>query len=138
MENSMTPSRREILVTLLGAPLALAGCAGTRVPPLPPGQLVGPSDGIGHRLRDGFRPVPAADHWSRRAVVIVGGGIAGLAATWRLLKAGFEDFTLLELEATPGGTSRSGSSALVSYPWGAHYVPTPLKENRLLLTLLDE
>src|SRR5262249_52741076 len=36
------------------------------------------------------------------------------------------------------GTSRSGSSPLVPYPWGAHYIPAPMKENRLLVALLDE
>ncbi len=71
-------------------------------------------------------------------MLIVGGGVAGLAAAWRFRKAGFRDFLLLELEKEPGGTSRSGSSPVVAYPWGAHYVPAPLAENRLLTTLLNE
>jgi glycine/D-amino acid oxidase-like deaminating enzyme len=78
------------------------------------------------------------DRWQRIGVVIVGGGVAGLAAAWRFLRAGFEDFLLLELETTPGGTSRSGSGAVVPYPWGAHYVPVPLAENRLFVALLEE
>jgi hypothetical protein len=71
-------------------------------------------------------------------VVIVGAGVAGLAAAWRLRRAGFTDFVLLELEPVPGGTARSGTSALCAYPWGAHYIPAPMKENRALVTLLDE
>ena len=35
-------------------------------------------------------------------------------------------------------SSGSGTSPLVPYPWGAHYVPAPLRENRLLVTLLEE
>ena len=37
-----------------------------------------------------------------------------------------------------GGTSRSGQSPLTAYPWGAHYVPVPLPENRSLIALLRE
>jgi hypothetical protein len=56
------------------------------------------------------------------------------------LKEGFEDFVLLELERAPGGTSQSGQRAgsVVPYPWGAHYLPAPLKENVALVSLLEE
>jgi glycine/D-amino acid oxidase-like deaminating enzyme len=130
-------TRREVLAAFLGLPAALVGCSSS-VPPLPPGEIVGASDGIGHRLRDGARLTPATDRWERRGVVIVGGGVAGLAAAWRFRRAGFQDFVLLELEPAPGGTSRSGTSAVAPYPWGAHYIPVPMAENRLLVALLDE
>ncbi len=130
-------TRREVLASFLGLPAALAGCS-SPVPPLPAGEIVGPSVGIGHRLRDGERFTPPAERWERCAVVIVGGGIAGLAAAWRLQKAGFHDFVLLELEKAPGGTSRSGAAGTIPYPWGAHYVPAPMAENRPFVALLDE
>ena len=136
--NGSSCSRRDLLAAFLGLPAALAGCSSRSVPPLPPGQIVGTADGIGHRLRDGLRVTPPAERWQRKPVVIVGGGIAGLSGAWRLRKAGFTDFTLLELEAAPGGTSRSGTSPLVGYPWGAHYIPKPQRDNRLLVGLLDE
>src|SRR5215218_2686383 len=131
-------TRRELLAAFLGAPFALAACGGREVaPPLPEGEVVGASDGVGHLIRDGLRPEPEA--WERAGVVIVGGGVAGLAAAWRFLRAGFEDFVLLELEAEPGGTARSGSEhGVVPYPWGAHYLPAPQRENRALVALLDE
>jgi len=131
-------TRRELLAAFLGAPFALAACGGREArPPLPEGEVVGVSDGVGHLIRDGLRPEP--ETWERAGVVIVGGGVAGLAAAWRFLRAGFEDFVLLELEAAPGGTARSGSEhGVVPYPWGAHYLPAPQKENRALVTLLDE
>src|SRR5687768_2129358 len=135
------PTRREILAAFLGLPFALSACgSGETLPPLPAGEIVGASDGIGHLLRDGLRVEPAADAWERAGVVIVGGGVAGLAAAWRLLGAGFEDFVLLELERVPGGTSQSGERAgsVVPYPWGAHYLPAPLKENGALVSLLSE
>jgi protoporphyrinogen oxidase len=118
--------------------LAFAACRTTKTPPLPEGEIIGASNDLGHRLRDGLRVEVAKDHWERVKVVIVGGGVAGLSAARRLLQAGVEDFVLLELEAVAGGTSRSGNSPLVAYPWGAHYLPAPMKENTALVTLLDE
>ena len=62
----MRPTRRDLLATFLGLPaLVTAGCHSDAVPPLPSGEIVGPSDALGHRLRDGWRPVPTA--WSRTA-----------------------------------------------------------------------
>ncbi len=131
-------TRRELLAAFLGAPFALAACRSReQATPLPEGLIVGASDGVGHLIRDGLRPEP--ETWESAGVVIVGGGVAGLAAGWRFLRAGFEDFVLLELEEAPGGTARSGSEhGVVPYPWGAHYLPAPMKENRALVSLLDE
>jgi hypothetical protein len=133
-----TFTRREILAAFLGVPVALAACRSSKAPQFPTGEIVGASDGIGHRIRDGLSVVPAADNWQRPGVVIAGGGVAGLSAARHLVNSGFEDFVLLELESAPGGTARSGTSSLVSYPWGAHYLPAPLRENSTLITLLDE
>src|SRR5436190_6320471 len=131
-------SRRELLTAFLGAPFAALACRRAPRVELPPGEIVGASDAVGHRLRESVRAMPAADAWTSHDVVIVGAGIAGLSAAWRLARAGFDDFTLLELEPVAGGTSRSGSSSVSAYPWGAHYVPAPLSENRVLVRLLGE
>ncbi|HZS05974.1 MAG TPA: FAD-dependent oxidoreductase [Blastocatellia bacterium] len=133
-----TCTRREVLTAFLGLPAALAACRTRPSFPLPDGEIVGTSYDIGHRLRDGLRVAVSADKWERKRVVIVGGGVAGLTAAWRLLNSGCSDFVLLELEAVPGGTARSGASPVISYPWGAHYLPVPMKENAALLGLLDE
>jgi hypothetical protein len=133
-----TFNRREILTAFLGLPVALAACGRNTTPPLPPGEIVGASDAFGHRLRDGQRVEVPADAWERVPVVIVGGGIAGLTAAWRLLKSGFENFSVIELESAPGGTSRSGSNRVTSFPWGAHYIPAPVKENQELVSLLAD
>ena len=87
----MRLNRRELIATLLGAPAFLAGCS-TATPAALQGELLGQSSGIGHRLRDGFRPTPAADAWRDTKVVIVGGGIAGLSAAWKLTQQGLDDF----------------------------------------------
>ena len=131
-------NRREILAAFLGVPFALAACQRNEEPPLPAGEIVGASDVFGHRLRDGLRVEVPTDAWSNVPLVIVGGGVAGLTAAWRLRNSGFTNFVLIELESAPGGTSRSGSNRLISFPWGAHYIPAPLKENAPLVSLLDE
>jgi len=106
MSHSFT--RREILAAFLGVPAALAACSSRqKLPPLPPGEIVGASDDIGHRIRDGLNISLSQDRSERFRVVIVGGGVAGLSAARRLVNAGIEDFVLLELEQAPGGTARS-------------------------------
>ena len=137
------PSRRDALRALLGAPAAvaaaeLAGCGSGR-PPLPDGALVGGAERLGHAVRDlKSPPSPPADGWTRAAVVIAGAGVAGLAAAWRLARAGFRDFQLLELDRAPGGTAQSGRSPVTGYPWGAHYIVAPLAHERTLIALLGE
>ena len=119
-------------------PRLLAGCEG-RGKTLPPaGEILAPNYSIGHRIRDGFRPRPASDCWQETDVVVIGGGISGLAAAWRLRRERLERFVVLELESAAGGTSRSGKSSLTAYPWGAHYVPVPMPENRSLIAILRE
>src|SRR5579864_8631211 len=104
-------SRRRLLAGLLGGSAGLlAGCQ-PRERLLPPaGEVLAPNFSIGHRIRDGFRPRPAANRWQETDVVVIGGGVSGLAAAWRLHRAGLERFVVLELEAMPGGSSRSGRS----------------------------
>jgi NAD(P)-binding Rossmann-like domain len=133
-----TFNRREILVSFLGLPVAIAACRRSNEPLLPPGEIVGVSDVFGHRLRDGLQIEVPAEAWTNVPIVIVGGGVAGLSAARRLTKSGFEEFVLFELEKAPGGTSRSGSTQDISFPWGAHYIPAPMRENRELVTLLNE
>jgi len=101
-----------------------AGLAGlTRKSPRPiGGGFVDTSAAIGHRLRDGAVNV-APRQSVRIPVVIVGGGIAGLSAAWRLHKRSFRDFILLEMEAQAGGNARWGENEVSRYPWAAHYVP---------------
>lgn len=105
-------------------------------PPLPAGAIVGASDALGHRLRGGTFPEPTET--LEVQVVIVGGGIAGLSAGWKLLKRSFADFAILELEPAVGGNARSGANPITAYPWGAHYLPFPTQESRAVRELLAD
>lgn len=130
-------SRRDLLVGFLGLPILPLACR-PQEPVRFDGGFVGPNPAVGHRLRDGFLPAPADDMVSTHDVVIVGGGVAGLSAAWRLHHADRVDFVVVELESQAGGTARSGKNAVSAYPLGAHYIPVPPAENRSVLRLLDE
>ena len=125
-------SRRELLAAFLGAPFAAMACRRTPHVELPPGEIVGASDAVGHRLRTPIAEMPR--EWISEDLVIVGAGVAGLAAAWRLNR----NALVLELEEVAGGTARSGSSNVSRYPWGAHYVVAPMAEDEWLIKLLRE
>jgi glycine/D-amino acid oxidase-like deaminating enzyme len=101
-----------------------------------PGELVGASSAVGHRLRTGGFSAPSQTRST--GIVIVGGGIAGLGAGYRMAKAGFDEFLLLDLEAAPGGNAASGRNAVSAYPWGAHYVPLLTQEARAVRGLFED
>lgn len=131
-------TRREILKTFLGAPFALAACRSGASQRFPKGELVGQSVDLGHVLRENRNFEVASERWESIKVAIIGGGVAGLSASWKFRKEDFNDFVLLELEKEVGGTSRSQQGEPVGYPWGAHYLPVPFRENTELIALLDE
>jgi len=129
--------RRRSFIAASSAPLLSQLACRRRKPEFPfDGELTGPSMHLGHAARDGELPEPTS--FESVDVVIVGGGIAGLSAAWRLKGAGFDAFALLELESAVGGTSRSGRNGVSAYPLAAHYVPAPMKEARAAVRLMNE
>ena len=135
-------NRRRFLCSLTAVAGATSGAYAWRrldspkTPPLPEGEILGASNVLGHRLRTGQIPEP--DETLKTPVIIVGGGIAGLSAGWKLQQAGFTDFAILELESEVGGNARSGKNAVTAYPWGAHYLPFPTQESRAVRELLAD
>jgi hypothetical protein len=134
----MNFTRREILTAFLGFPFALSACQSNSAKNFPEGEIVGANVNVGHLLRENRNVDVPANNWETVKVVIIGGGAAGLTAAYKFQKENFDDFVLLELENKIGGTAQSGSSNLVGYPWGAHYLPVPFQENAELIALLDE
>jgi phytoene dehydrogenase-like protein len=130
-------SRREFVALLLGAPLAAAlGCGGRAR--IPPGAVVGTGMARGHAAVRDPAAAPAVSVWREHAVVIVGAGVAGLAAAWELARRGIRDVVVLELDDVAGGTARGGMTAVTRYPWGAHYIVAPQRDQSELIALLGE
>lgn len=100
------------------------------------GSIVGANHRLGHRLRALSSEQPR----QRKSVdvLIAGGGIAGLAAAWRLSHGGMEDYLLLELEDQLGGNSRAQRYGPSAAPWAAHYLPVPTRESTVVLRVLRE
>ena len=134
-------SRREFIkYSAIGAGVAVTGLTGmefanARTRTIS-GQIIGAAHKTGHLLRQGSFPRP--DKTETIDCVIVGGGIAGLSAAWRMNKKGFKNFVLLELEAQVGGNSAGGENRTSRYPWGAHYLPLPDERLVYVRELLEE
>jgi hypothetical protein len=128
----MKPSRRRFLAAA-PALVGLTAKADRRIE----GQFVNDAFPLGHRLRDhgGFA---APRRTERTSIAVVGAGMAGLSAAWRLHKRGFHDFVLLEMEPSAGGNSRWGENEISAYPWAAHYVPVPDARATLVRELFEE
>ncbi|MEJ6005370.1 FAD-dependent oxidoreductase [Paucibacter sp. AS339] len=104
------------------------------------GGWVGAKVERGHRLRE---PLSArssmADGPKRRArVLIIGGGVAGLACARSLAQAGIDDVAVLELEDEVGGNSRGHQMGGMACPLGAHYLPLPGPDAPAVSQLLEE
>src|SRR5204862_499838 len=101
------------------------------------GSFVNDSFPRGHLLR-GRAGFPPGKRVEKIPVVIVGGGIAGLSAAWRLQKRGFSDFVLLEMSSQPGGNARRddyGALARDTSAWaGVHYFSSRQPEEKGPLT----
>ena len=127
--------RRTVLAG--SAALLAAGCAPPASSQRPPVQWVGASHTRGHRLRSQEAlPPPAVQR--RAGALVLGGGVAGLAAARGLLQRGVQDVHLLELEDQPGGNSRGHQLAGMACPLGAHYLPLPGPQAREVSEWLHE
>lgn len=144
-------SRREMLHSLAGivGTLSVFGSTGMIIDRFSKGkskdfsaegELKGPSYQRGHSVR-----VPQKEQGLSKPVrkieteiAIVGGGISGLSAGWKLAKSGQKDFLIFDLENQMGGNSLPGGHGSHVYPWGAHYVPLPTKESKAVLELFKD
>jgi glycine/D-amino acid oxidase-like deaminating enzyme len=120
-DHTLTPTRREFCAAAAGLiGLSIKGDRSIA------GSFVNDDVAAGHAIRD-RRPFGPARDSVTMPIVIVGGGVAGLSAAWRLQKRGVDSFVVLEMSERPGGNSRWGENETTAYPWAAHYVPIPGK-----------
>jgi predicted NAD/FAD-dependent oxidoreductase len=121
MGQGVALKRRTVLAA--GALAGVAACSPRDAPAIP-AAWIGARHERGHRLRQGGAlPAPAVQR--KAAVLIVGAGIAGLAAARAFARQGVDDVHILELEDQPGGNSRGHAMAGMACPLGAHYLPVP-------------
>jgi len=71
----------------------------------------------------------------RHKVIIIGAGVAGLAAGWRLVERGITDAIMLEAGATVGGLSRSPRYGSFIFDLGPHQIHT---ENQRVIGFLRD
>lgn len=137
--------RRRLLQAGLGAGvLGMAGCSsspadlGAALAHVQ-GSFGGPDVARGHALRDKTRGDVGGEVVTRHAhTVIVGGGVAGLAAARGLRLRGRDDFVLLELEDEAGGNARATSLQGLAAPTAAHYLPVPAEHDADLQQFLAD
>ena len=122
-------NRRQFL-QFTAASTLLAGCKEPLLPAIPPWlpvSVLKPAMKEGHWLRQ-LKHLPPSSGERKVGTVIIGSGIAGLTAAWRLQQQGYTDFVLL-MGAEPFGNASAGQWQDVSYPRGAHYLPLPTMES---------
>lgn len=90
-------------------------------------QVRTPGRAEGHFLRD-RGALPAPSERLDTDIVILGSGIAGLTAAWKLQRAGHADHLLID-GPEPDGNAAGGSYGALAYPTGAHYLPLPSQES---------
>ena len=89
-------------------------------------------------IRDGAAR-RASTAWRAHRVVIVGGGVAGLAAAWGLRRARHRRRRRARARRRRSAAPRAAArSAVTPYPWGAHYIVAPQREQTALVALLGE
>lgn len=86
-----------------------------------------PGRAEGHFLRD-RRALPPPSRTIDTDVVILGSGIAGLAAAWKLKKGGHEGALMID-GPQPFGNAAGGHFGDLAFPTGGHYLPLPSPES---------
>lgn len=100
-----------------------------------------PGRDLGHQLRDhAHQTVWSSNSGVRKTkVLIIGSGVAGLTAAWRLNKAGCDELLMLqgpEPFGNSAGTFFGTGNGRIGCPTGAHYLPLPSMESRHVRELL--
>ncbi|MEC5385166.1 NAD(P)-binding protein [Uliginosibacterium sp. H3] len=133
MGTTLVMDRRQFLAA--SAANLLSGC--DRLPwQAPPVRILMPGMAEGHLLRDAAKlPPPSGD--IDCDVAILGSGVAGIAAAWRLAREGRRNILMIS-GPEPDGNAAGASMAGQACPTGAHYLPLPSMESRHVREMLAD
>ncbi len=95
-----------------------------------------PGRAEGHFLRD-HKSLPPPSEVIETDVVILGSGIAGLTAAWKLNKEGKQDFLMIDGPQLYGNAA-GGHFGDLAYPTGGHYLPLPSPESLHVREILSD
>lgn len=95
-----------------------------------------PGRAEGHFLRD-QKNLPPASEVINTDVVILGSGIAGLTAAWKLNQQGHQDFLMVSGPQVYGNAA-GGHFGDLAYPTGGHYLPLPSPESVHVREILSD
>lgn len=127
--------RRSFIVG--GAGLALGGLGGAaafaRWQEVAPNVRY-PGREEGHYLRD-RKALPPPSAVVDTDVLILGSGIAGLSAAWKLRREGHGGMLMID-GPQPYGNAAGGRYGELRFPTGAHYLPLPSPESRHVREIL--
>ncbi len=103
------------------------------------GRVVGEDYTLCHALRGNAVDTAATEPEPHLYdVIIVGAGISGLAAAWKLARSGITNFLVLEKADQIGGTCIAQEDGDIIFPWGAHYIESPRPGSRYLLEICED
>jgi hypothetical protein len=137
--------RRTFLLSAAAGSAAVAGATGlaawwnwAEAPSAPDSrvQLRFPGKKDGHLLRSN-KNWPAPSLHLETGVLILGSGVAGLTAAWKMNKHGQHNFLVLD-GPDPFGNAGAGQFGELAYPTGAHYLPLPSPESTHVREILSD
>lgn len=99
-----------------------------------------PGRAEGHFLRDLKKnpdALPPSSSTIQTDVVILGSGIAGLTAAWKMNKEGHKDFLIIDGPQVYGNAA-GGHFGDLAYPTGGHYLPLPSPESTHVREILHD
>ncbi len=103
------------------------------------GNFLGEDYSIGHVIRDKTLKISnLSKNEHIYDVVIVGGGLSGLATAWKLMKSGITNFVIVEKESACGGVARGTNENGNDIAFGAHYFDFPDLENKALIEICQD
>jgi len=133
--------RRSFLINAGAAGVAgLASAAGFDLWQRIATEVRAPGRDEGHFLRDLARrkgTLPPPSETITTGVAILGSGVAGLAAAWKLNRAGHTDMLMID-GPQPDGNAAGGHFGELAFPTGGHYLPLPSPESTHVREILAD